>query len=68
MKFLSLKQKEFYIENGYVKLGNILSVDESDRISDEYSDLFLVSFITSFFLQDKILKFEKMPKLHTNEI
>ena len=46
MKFLSLEQKEFYKENGYVKLGNILSTDESDRISDEYSDLFLVSFIT----------------------
>ena len=45
MKFLSLEQKEFYKENGYVKLGNILSSDESDRISDEYSDLFLVSFI-----------------------
>ena len=45
MKLLSLEQKEFYKENGYVKLGNILSTDESDRISDEYSDLFLVSFI-----------------------
>ena len=45
MKFLSLEQKEFYKENGYVKFGNILSTDESDRISDEYSDLFLVSFI-----------------------
>ena len=69
MKFLSLEQKEFYKENGYVKLGNILSVDESDRISDEYSDLFLVSFITRFILQEhKITKArKKMPKLHTNE-
>ena len=69
MKFLSLKQKEFYIENGYVKLGNILSVDESDRISDEYSDLFLVSFITRFiFARQQITKVrKKMPKLHTNE-
>ena len=45
MKFLSQEQKEFYKENGYVKLGNVLSPDESDRISNEYSDLFLVSFI-----------------------
>ena len=45
MKFLSLEQKEFYKGNGYVKLGNILSTDESDRISNEYLDLFLVSFI-----------------------
>ena len=73
MKFLSLEQKEFYKENGYVKLGNILSTDESDRISDEYSDLFLVSFIEKlskrdFFLQDnKLPKLEKMPK-YTNEI
>ena len=56
MKFLSLKQKEFYIENGYVKLGNILSVDESDRISDEYSDLFLVSLITLCFFARQTIK------------
>ena len=56
MKFLSLEQKEFYKENGYVKLGNILSTDESDRISDEYSDLFLVSFIEKLSKRDFFCK------------
>ena len=42
MKFLSKAQKEFYHENGYIKLENVLSSEEIVEASNAYSDLFCV--------------------------
>jgi len=40
LKFLTPEQKEFWKENGFIKLTNVFSKDEFNDIEREYSDLF----------------------------
>lgn len=40
LKFLTLEQKQFWKENGYIKLTNVYSVKEMNEISDAYNELF----------------------------
>ena len=42
MKFLTLEQKQFYKENGFIKLDNIFNFEEINQISEDYDDLFQV--------------------------
>jgi hypothetical protein len=42
MKFLSKIQKDFYSQNGFIKLENLLSTEEIEEASNAYSDLFKV--------------------------
>ena len=42
MKFLSKLQKDFYSQNGFIKLENLLSDEEIEEASNAYSDLFKV--------------------------
>lgn len=40
LKFLTPEQKQFWQENGYIKLSNVYSTKEMNEISDAYDDLF----------------------------
>ncbi len=40
MKFLTEEQREFYAENGYIKLSGIFTDDFVDELSREYDSLF----------------------------
>ncbi len=40
MKFLTEEQREFYAENGYIKLSGIFTNDFVDELSREYDSLF----------------------------
>ncbi|XP_077258153.1 putative alpha-ketoglutarate-dependent hypophosphite dioxygenase [Temnothorax americanus] len=40
LKFLTSEQKQFWKENGYIKLSNVYSVKEMNEISDAYDELF----------------------------
>ncbi|OXU28256.1 hypothetical protein TSAR_001084, partial [Trichomalopsis sarcophagae] len=40
LKFLTPEQKEFYKENGFIKLSGVFSEQEMNEISNEYDDLF----------------------------
>ncbi|XP_014238884.1 uncharacterized protein LOC106660435 [Trichogramma pretiosum] len=40
LKFLTSEQKDFYTENGFVKLSGVFSDKEFDEILKEYNDLF----------------------------
>ena len=40
LKFLTPDQKEFWKENGFIKLGGIFSNKEFEEISNEYNDVF----------------------------
>ena len=42
MMFLTLEQKQFYKENGFIKLDNIFNFEEINQISEDYDDLFQV--------------------------
>ena len=56
MKFLSNIQKDFYSQNGFIKLENLLSAEEIEETSNAYSDLFKVYYFCSFLLYlDKYL-------------
>ena len=56
MKFLSNIQKDFYSQNGFIKLENLLSTEEIEEASNAYSDLFKVDYFCSFLLYlDKYL-------------
>ena len=46
MKLLSKTQKDFYADNGFIKLENIFSSNEIEEASNAYSDLFLVRIPT----------------------
>lgn len=37
---LTKEQKDFYAKNGFIKLSNIYSNEDMDRLSNEYDDLF----------------------------
>ena len=50
MKFLSKIQKDFYSQNGFIKLENLLSTEEIEEASNAYSDLFKVDYFCSFFV------------------
>ena len=50
MKFLSKIQKDFYSQNGFIKLENLLSAEEIEEASNAYSDLFKVVYVCSFLL------------------
>ncbi len=43
MKHLSFEQKQFYHDNGFVKLENIFTHEELTEISEEYDSLFKVN-------------------------
>ena len=45
MKLLTTKQKEFYKENGFIKVENVFTKKELDEISQEYDNLFEVKNI-----------------------
>ena len=56
MKFLSNIQKDFYSQNGFIKLENLLSTEEIEEASNAYSDLFKVDYFFYFlFYLDKYL-------------
>lgn len=40
LKFLTPEEKQFWQENGYIKLTNVFSVKEINEISDAYNELF----------------------------
>ena len=40
LKFLTSEQKQFYIENGFIKLSGVFSNAEFQEILKEYTDLF----------------------------
>ena len=40
MKGLTQEQNDFFQENGFIKLSNILSQQDLQEICDEYDDLF----------------------------
>lgn len=40
LKFLTAEEKQFWQENGYIKLTNVFSVKEMNEISDAYNELF----------------------------
>lgn len=40
LKFLTSEQKQFWQENGYIKLSNVYSMKEMNEISDAYNELF----------------------------
>lgn len=40
LKFLTQEQKQFYQDNGFIKLTNVYSLKEINEISDEYNELF----------------------------
>ncbi|XP_058803129.1 phytanoyl-CoA dioxygenase, peroxisomal-like [Phymastichus coffea] len=40
LKFLTVEQKKFWDENGFIKLSDVFSNEELDEISKEYDDLF----------------------------
>ena len=53
MKFLTLGQKQFYKENGFIKLDNIFNFEEINQISEDYDDLFQVVPIPICILADR---------------
>ena len=53
MKFLTLEQKQFYKENGFIKLDNIFNFEEINQISEDYDDLFQVVPIPICILADR---------------
>lgn len=40
LKFLTREQKDFYIQNGFVKLSGVFSNEEFEEILKEYDELF----------------------------
>ena len=40
LKLLTSEEKQFYAENGYVRLCNVFSPEEVDEMSAEYDDVF----------------------------
>lgn len=40
LKFLTSEQKQFWHENGYIKLSNVYSIKEMNEILDAYNELF----------------------------
>jgi len=40
LKFLTPEQKQFWQQNGYIKLTNVYSLKEMNEISDAYDELF----------------------------
>ena len=50
MKFLSKIEKDFYSQNGFIKLENLLSAEEIEEASNAYSDLFKVDYFGSFLV------------------
>ena len=50
MKFLSNIEKDFYSQNGFIKLKNLLSADEIEEVSNAYSDLFKVDYVCPFLV------------------
>ncbi|XP_012523356.1 probable alpha-ketoglutarate-dependent hypophosphite dioxygenase [Monomorium pharaonis] len=40
LKFLTPEQKQFWQDNGYIKLSNVFSLKEINEISDAYTELF----------------------------
>jgi len=40
LKFLTPEEKQFWQENGYIKLTNVFSIKEINEISDAYNELF----------------------------
>lgn len=40
LKFLTSEEKQFWQENGYIKLSNVYSTKEINEISDTYNELF----------------------------
>ena len=50
MKFLSNIEKDFYSQNGFIKLKNLLSADEIEEVSNAYSDLFKVDYFCPFLV------------------
>lgn len=40
LKFLTPEEKQFWLENGYIKLTNVFSIKEINEISDAYNELF----------------------------
>lgn len=40
LKFLTREQKEFYTQNGFVKLSGVFSNEEFEEIAQEYDELF----------------------------
>ena len=53
MMFLTLEQKQFYKENGFIKLDNIFNFEEINQISEDYDDLFQVVPIPICILADR---------------
>lgn len=40
LKFLTTEQKQFWQENGFIKLTNVYSAKEVNEISDAYNEIF----------------------------
>lgn len=40
LKFLTQDQKDFYTQNGFVKLSGVFSNEEFEKMAKEYDDLF----------------------------
>lgn len=40
LKFLTPEQKQFWEDNGFIKLSNVFSTKEINEISDTYDELF----------------------------
>ena len=45
---LTSKQKEFYKENGFLKLEGLFDPEELDKLATEYEQLFEVTFFNIF--------------------
>jgi len=40
LKYLTSEQKQFWKENGYIKLSNVYTMKEMNEISDTYNEMF----------------------------
>jgi len=40
LKYLTSEQKQFWKENGYIKLSNVYTMKEMNEISDTYNEVF----------------------------
>ena len=56
---LTSKQKEFYKENGFLKLEGLFDPEELDKLATEYEQLFEVKATFNIFQKYKIYKIEK---------
>ena len=58
---LTSKQKEFYKENGFLKLEGLFDPEELDKLATEYEQLFEVTFF-NIFQADKKSKIYEIEK------